>query len=322
MSDGSRSLLPALGAAAVTAGAAPFLRAGLVAIDMLDVPNDRSSHAAPVPRGGGLACALGVATAVAAHPRPAPGRELVGVAALTLVGLADDRRGLPAVARLSAQLAVGAVAGSPGAAGVARGAVVVPAAVNVVNFMDGINGISGLTALAWGLHAARVEPDSASGQAVAGAGLGFLPWNLPRARLFLGDSGSYLLGSLVGTSITRAEPRVAVRLALPLAPYLLDAGATLARRALAGRDVMTAHREHAYQRLVHEHGFSHVQVAGAHALLVAALGQAARRLPLPAATVVAVGVGGAWAAAPEIVSWARRRRTRVSSRRRRPTATS
>lgn len=322
MSDGSRSLLPALGAAAATAGAAPFVRAGLVAIDMLDVPNDRSSHAAPIPRGGGVACALGVATAIAAHPHPAPGRELVGVAALTLVGLADDRRGLPAVARLSAQLAAGALAGSPGAAGVARGTIVVPAAVNVVNFMDGINGISGLTALAWGTHAARVEPDSASGQAVAGAGLGFLPWNLPRARLFLGDSGSYLLGSLVGTSITRADPRVAVRLALPLAPYLLDAGVTLARRALAGRDLMAAHREHAYQRLVHDQGWSHVQVAGVHALLVAALGRAARGLPLPAATVVAVGVGCAWAAGPEIVSWARRQRTRVSSRRRRPTATS
>jgi UDP-N-acetylmuramyl pentapeptide phosphotransferase/UDP-N-acetylglucosamine-1-phosphate transferase len=151
----------------------------------------------------------------------------------------------------------------------------IPIAVNVVNFMDGINGITGLNLAAWGFVAMAVgtaqhEPAlMAIGAVTAGSTIAFLPWNAPVAKLFLGDVGSYLLGAMVGIGIIiggHQTPSVVVLLT-PMAIYLTDTGTVLLRRALRGERLMTAHREHVYQRLVSEGGLSHSSVSAVTAIL-------------------------------------------------------
>ena len=297
--------------ATVTTTAAPAVREALHRLGILDIPNHRSSHDRPVARGGGLACALGVVAGTVQARREGGGlapAEAVAVAALTTTGLVDDVRGLPAPARLVVQTVAGAAAGRD-ARGRLLGAALYPAAVNIVNFMDGINGITGTTAVAWGTHAAMVGSASPAGPLVAGAGAGFLPWNVPTARLFLGDSGSYLVGSLVASGLVGAPSRrEALVLAVPLLPYALDAGVTVLRRYRRGDPVTEAHREHAYQRLVHEQGLSHVQASAVHGLLVTGLGVLARTQRLGFAAAVGTVAGLGWALAPETVgAWRARR---------------
>ena len=149
------------------------------------------------------------------------------------------------------------------------GVICIPVVVNVVNFMDGINGITGLNVAAWGIVAMAVgyaqhEPSLVVIGAVnAGSTAAFLPWNVPVARLFLGDVGSYLLGALVGIGIIIGAHQTSsvVVLIAPLAIYLADTGTALVRRTVRGEPLMTAHREHVYQRLVSEAGMSHGLVA-------------------------------------------------------------
>jgi len=140
--------------------------------------------------------------------------------------------------------------------------------VNAFNFMDGINGISALTAAVagawWCWVGAQHDVDGlvVVGASLAGAMLGFLPWNAPRARVFLGDVGSYGIGFLVvvGAAWSWANDVPAVLCLAPLAVYLADTGWVLVKRAVGGRPLMQAHREHVYQRLV-DQGWSHAASA-------------------------------------------------------------
>lgn len=259
----------------VTSVAAPGAVRLLGSAGTIDVPNGRSLHASPVPRGGGLACALGVASGAlvaAGAGAPVPWPALVSAFALALVGFLDDRTHLPASPRLLAQVvagaALGAVIGGPGLA--LLGAVVMPVIVNAVNFMDGINGITALSLAGWGVLAAVAATSSGQGALAtigvltATAALGFLPWNAPRARLFLGDVGSYLFGALAAGGIllgAHASVGTGFLVAAPLLVYLTDTGLVLVRRVLTGRPVFQAHREHTYQRLVTEAQLPHLLVA-------------------------------------------------------------
>ena len=278
----------ATAAACVSFVTSPVIRRILVQRGILDNPNHRSSHSQPIPRGGGWACLAGASagclTAWAAGA-PLPLRTGVGVLALTLVGSADDARGLDAKTRLAAQALVG------GAAGAASGhrladPLVVAATVNVVNFMDGINGITSLTTAVWGANAAHVGVTRNNahvaiiGAALGGSALGFLPHNLRERRMFLGDVGSYLIGSAM--ALTALHPSLTWReralVLAPLAPYVADTGATLAKRALQGKNVLEAHREHLYQRLANERGLGHVSVSAIYASVAAATALLARPL--------------------------------------------
>lgn len=266
--------------AAVTYATAPLVRQAMIKFGTLDVPNHRSSHSDPVPRGGGIACLAGVATGLLAGRSAVPIRHVTTIIGLTAIGFADDRSGgIHPMPRLLAQVGGGVLCGlrqSPLVGGL--GAVAMPGVVNVVNFMDGINGISGTTALVWGAFAAldhtSTEPIKALGAVTAGAGLGFLPHNVPTADLFLGDTGSYLFGALMSIAVIDSmnEPVKTLRVGAPLLPYAVDAAQAIVRRGLRGEPLVEAHREHIYQRMVDSHTVSHTQMSLAHAATAATLG--------------------------------------------------
>jgi UDP-GlcNAc:undecaprenyl-phosphate GlcNAc-1-phosphate transferase len=249
---------------------------------LLDVPNERSSHSAPVPRGGGLAVMAAVTLASVAAALTGSDVlwvPLVVALALAGVGLIDDRSSLPGPVRLVLQLLAGAVvaawawsaAATPSSA-VALFALVVLIAVagyvNAFNFMDGINGISALTAIvagAWWCWVAvehEVEGLAVLGAVLAGGMVGFIPWNAPRARIFLGDVGSYGVGFLIvaGGAWAWANDVPPALCLAPLVVYIADTGWVLIKRAAGGRPLMQAHREHVYQQLV-DHGWSHTSSA-------------------------------------------------------------
>lgn len=280
-----RSLLGGAVSFAMTCATAPAVRQFLVRRGALDVPNHRSSHTTPVPRGGGLACLAGVATGLALAGRRSsiPARVIGGVAVLTATGLADDALGhVHHTTRLAAQSGAGLLI-APTVAAVPASAIATAGVVNVVNFMDGINGITGSTAAVWGLATLmtgrkRLDPGLQTlGAVTAGAGLGFLPWNAPHAQLFLGDVGSYLFGGLMAAGIVQAAPHRGTtwRVAAPLLPYGVDAAQAILGRARRGQPLTEAHRDHVYQRLVDRHGHTHTTVAAIHAVVASAIARAA-----------------------------------------------
>ena len=285
----------------VTAGLVPVVRTQVLRHGILDIPNHRSSHAEPTPRAGGIACLVGVLAAAAAGQllgHDPSWWSLVAAGVLAVVGFADDRASLPALARVGGQVAGGAAAGfsQEGFWAAGAGMLLVPAVVNAVNFMDGINGITSLTMTVWGLSALAVGLASGIGSlivmgaATSGGALGFLPFNAPRARMFLGDVGSYLFGGLAAMGILLAgtnHASVAVVLA-PLAPYAADTGFALVRRAIRRESLTQAHREHVYQQLTSGLGFAHLPVAAAVASLGACTTIVAWALPTTTGAAVIV----------------------------------
>jgi len=256
----------------------PLVLWGLRRWRLFDVPNERSSHAALVARGGGLAPALAVVCgAVLSTQLVGDARVgvLLGAVGMALIGLTDDVRGLQALTRLLGQVVVAAgalvfleqdIRGSLAWVAVfSVGALVwVVSYVNAFNFMDGINGISVAQVVvaggAWWLigRTQGVPTLETGGLLVVAAGLGFAPFNVGRARMFLGDVGSYLFGGWLGAMAVvglRAHLRPEAVLG-PLALYGADTATTLLHRLRRHQVVMRAHREHAYQRLV-QAGWSH-----------------------------------------------------------------
>ena len=185
--------------------------------------------------------------------------------AFALVGLAEDLLSLAVRTRLILQLALGAGLGIAvcsvleaslwWAPVVSMGTAVL---VNATNFMDGANGLACGHAVAtslWYVLVATVAPLPGLGLvmiSVAGASLGFLPFNAPRARVFLGDSGSYALGGAWAFAVTVCLAQgVAVEAAVaPLLVLLTDTGYTLWMRMRTGQRWYEPHKLHVYQRLV------------------------------------------------------------------------
>lgn len=260
---------------------------------MVDVPNERSSHSVPTPRGGGLAIAVAVIAGLSAAGLAGwiPFRVTVALVGgglpVAAIGWIDDRRGMSRGARiavhlLSAAWAVWWLGGLPSLrAGFvtltlgAWGAIVVVLgivwATNLFNFMDGIDGLSGLEAVTVAsagtvmlLLTGHRELASAS-LVIASASAGFLPWNWSPARIFMGDVGSGLLGFLFGAlalASERAGALPAIAWILLLGAFTFDATVTLLLRALRGERWSQAHRSHAYQLAVRS-GWSHARVSGA-----------------------------------------------------------
>ncbi|MCW2897145.1 MAG: glycosyl transferase family 4 [Actinomycetia bacterium] len=260
--------------------AEPLTIALLRRLAVLDMPGGRSSHSVPTPRGGGAPIAVGLVVAALIAPGGARAGLAFAVAVgfFGLLGLLDDLRGLPVVLRLGLQLAGASAVAALLVARLSLPAVAVIMAalagtawvvgfVNAFNFMDGVNGISGAHALIGGVAYAclagwrRDGFGVAAGLSLAVGACAFLPWNAVRARVFLGDVGSYSIGAALAVLAVRlvslGVPVEAV--AGPVALYLADVAWTLQRRIRCGERWLEAHRTHVYQRWCDE-GWSHQEV--------------------------------------------------------------
>lgn len=272
-------------AAATTTATMPIALRALRRWQVLDVPNERSSHRDVIPRGGGLAVLSGLAAGTAAAAVVGLGdRAVLAVVAATslafgVLGFLDDVASRSARVRLAAQ----AVIGAAGAMAVLALSPEPPwwnlllapfvlawvvGFVNAFNFMDGVNGISGAHALVFGAALAALGAGSSDTTVVVGAlaaasAAAFLPWNAPRARIFLGDAGSYGIGGwlALGALVAVTETDWPVAALAPAAIYVADTSTTLVRRARRGDPVFDAHREHTYQRL-NELGWGHLGATG------------------------------------------------------------
>jgi UDP-N-acetylmuramyl pentapeptide phosphotransferase/UDP-N-acetylglucosamine-1-phosphate transferase len=275
----------------ITAGAAfavsavlPFVvKPFLGRLGVLDVPNDRSSHTTVVIRGMGIAVAGGITaglvlallTGLVAVDRSLLLIILAMLGAAAVLGWIEDLRGVSILSRAGLQLLIGALGTAALAAAIGQsywwvpvGAVAVAAYINAANFMDGINGISGMHGAVVGVFYAiggvlsGQQWLTVTGVVIAMAFLAFLPWNLGRGFVFLGDVGSYLLGaSIAATAVTGLLAGVYLEYLLsPVLIYLADTFTTFLRRARRGERLYASHRSHVYQRLT-DTGLGHVQVA-------------------------------------------------------------
>jgi UDP-N-acetylmuramyl pentapeptide phosphotransferase/UDP-N-acetylglucosamine-1-phosphate transferase len=279
-----------LAAAIAASGAAWVLWRARRGVAAIDLPGERRIHRVPTPRGGGI----GMAVALWLAALPMAVIELgwllpCAVAAVAAVGWWDDHAPLSARFRLLVHLVAGAalalaigshvsgpivlavpfpplVAQHPWAALVLV-AVALAWSVNLTNFMDGTDGIAALQSLFVGVAVAVMAGIDGSALVflfafgLSGAALGFLPFNFPRARVFMGDVASGTLGLWIGLLSLWLTLRVSLAAALVLnSAFLVDTTLTLLSRVLAGRPWYRSHREHLYQWLARS-GCDHVGVA-------------------------------------------------------------
>ncbi|HSX62679.1 MAG TPA: glycosyltransferase family 4 protein [Tahibacter sp.] len=307
---------------------------------LLDQPGQRRSHSVPTARGGGIAIVAAVLGCAGPLLDIAPLPGLLLATSLILVaaiGWWDDHAALSARARIAVQIPAavllaavlyGLVPSSPDLpASIALLGLIVLSTVwsiNLHNFMDGINGLLTLqSAYVFGMAAllGRVGLEHGLNDVpaiLAAACLGFLPFNFPRARIFLGDVGSGALGLLIAAVLWWAalrEPRWIAAGLLLVSAFAIDATATLLQRFWRGRRWYSAHREHLYQWLVRSGG-SHARVVSyymAWNLLLAAplalLVATSRSVGVAAATVVLTYAAG-------IALWCRARRAVLAGVRR------
>ena len=266
------------------AGLSALLVMLMIRIGKLDRPGPRSSHVVPTPKGGGVgvtsAFAIGTFIFALLHEAAPSQLEVLATIVLASVGLSciaflDDLRDWPFSVKLAAQIVAAAVvvaasmltAPSPGwhSALVAIAAVCwIVFVTNAMNFIDGLNGLaSGVTLLASLFLAVTRGPAeailiTAPALALAAGVVGFLPFNYPKARIFMGDVGSQPCGFIIGTLgvliATRPDvPGGSLLVPLVLSGILFDVAFTLLRRAWRGSNLTEAHREHLYQ-LAHRSG--------------------------------------------------------------------
>ncbi|MBM3567076.1 MAG: glycosyl transferase, partial [Alphaproteobacteria bacterium] len=294
-------------------------------LSFFDVPNERSSHAGPVPRGAGLALTPIIAGAVWGIGRyfdaAPPEAEAVAWLALALGALSwlDDRRGLPAMARLIAHTAAVAAAlyamrdWGPFFGGLLPDTLDRVAAgflwlwfINLFNFMDGIDGISAVETAVIGTGAAIVAALAGLGDTIAPVGvvlaaaaLGFVWWNWHPAKIFLGDVGSVPFGFVLGwlLLLLLAHGQWAAALILPLY-YLADATITLVRRIVRREKFWQAHRQHFYQHAARRAGHAAVAravlFAGLALIVCAAIAATGWAWPAIAAAAIVAGILLRW----------------------------
>lgn len=277
-----------------------IVRRYAIRVRLLDVPNERSSHSAPTPRGGGVAIVISTLIALSVLWAIGSGHiRLVaalgaGGALVALLGFIDDKRGLSARVRFighlfSATWAVFIILPLPDLPffGLALdlGIIAIPLAIlyvvwsiNLFNFMDGIDGIAGVQAISVAIGGALVwallpgTTDWPVAIIFAACVAGFLVFNFPPASIFMGDAGSGFLGFIIGVLTLWAStqaPQLLWCWIILNACFLVDATTTLVRRVTRGESFHIAHRNHAYQYAARKHR-SHKRVTIA-VLLINAL---------------------------------------------------
>ncbi|MGR8979226.1 MAG: MraY family glycosyltransferase [Gammaproteobacteria bacterium] len=246
--------------------------------NMVDIPNPRSSHSMPTPRGGGVAIIIAFLFALLflnfTDESPVQSMETLWVSGgiVALIGFWDDHLHIAACWRLLAHFtaafwAIFALGGFPplnffgytlyfGWFGYLLGALFLVWLINLYNFMDGIDGIAGIEAVTVCLggvllyfitntHSLWEEP-----ALLMMASAGFLFWNFPQAKIFMGDAGSGFLGMVLGfiaLKAARLSPEFFWSWLILLGVFIVDATWTLLRRFLQGERLYQAHRSHAYQ---------------------------------------------------------------------------
>lgn len=252
---------------------------------VMDIPNERSSHTRPTPRGGGLGfiIAFAIALTIALQVLPAltsgiQPRLWFLLIPLALIGVLDDWRNVPSTLRYLIQFSVALIVvfitepfSFPGLEGLggagewiafAITVICFTALINFYNFMDGLDGlVAGVSAAQLSFLALWCH------QPVlwlwVAALVGFLVWNWDPAKIFMGDAGSTVLGAIVAISLlsqSNGFEQSWISIAI-LFPLIGDAIYTLARRFSKGENIFQAHRTHVYQRL-HQVGWPHHSIAG------------------------------------------------------------
>jgi Fuc2NAc and GlcNAc transferase len=254
-----------------------FVRRHRLKKNIFDLPNDRSSHVNPTPRGGGLGIIVAVLLCciigIAYHWIDTRLGLLVAFASLCLAGIgwADDAINLRASRKLLGQFATGFIIIAAVNWNVltlsnlflgALGLLVFVWLTNLYNFMDGIDGIAGVQTMVACVGSLIIFPNDQTPfgmnlilVSLLAASAGFLVFNWPPASIFMGDVGSATIGAIFATLIL-AQTSVANINALEVAlvwfillsPFVMDATLTLLRRAIRGDRLSQAHRSHAYQR--------------------------------------------------------------------------
>ncbi len=272
MTFGCLLLLTCIGAWTLTG----LLRRYAIAKNLIDIPNERSSHSVPTPRGGGVAI---VTLFLAVLPVLNSFDWLTGPVCLALwgagvavavTGFLDDHGHIAARWRLLVHFGAAAWGlywlGLPpltafgyglGWVGYLGAAVYTVWLLNLYNFMDGIDGLAGIEAITVCCSAALmvwlIAPDSMAWMPpvlLAAAVLGFLLWNFPPARIFMGDAGSGFLGimlALLSVQASGIAPRLLWVWLILLGVFIIDATVTLCRRVIRREKFYEAHHSHAYQ---------------------------------------------------------------------------
>ncbi|BDB18518.1 glycosyltransferase WbpL [Pseudomonas sp. CYM-20-01] len=254
------------------------LRRYALSRSLMDIPNGRSSHSVPTPRGGGVAIVLTflvalVLVALAGWVSWNAALPLLGAGTLVaVVGFLDDHGHIAARWRLLAHfsaaiwalcwigrlptISLAGVELDLGWFGHVLAALYLVWMLNLYNFMDGIDGIASIEAVCACSGACLVywltghESLMLAPMLLAVAVLGFLYWNFPPARIFMGDAGSGFLGVVIGVLSLQAAwaaPQMLWVWLILLGVFVVDATFTLGRRLLRGDKVYEAHRSHAYQ---------------------------------------------------------------------------
>ncbi|MCZ2392206.1 MAG: glycosyltransferase family 4 protein [Acidobacteria bacterium] len=294
----------------VSAAGVFLVRRWTLAKGILDVPNERSSHSLPTPRGGGIviACislAAFVIYSTSAHSTISYG-FVAGAVLVVAISWIDDLRGLPPFVRIAVHTVATAIVlidRGPfpiffGGQQAELSSVIefgisllfIVWLINAYNFMDGIDGIAGIQALAaaagWcvlGVISGQVEL-AILASVIFASSLGFLVFNWQPAKIFMGDAGSAFLGFTFASIGLLAPNGSGIRtIGLPLAcflvwPFLFDSLYTLVRRLLRREKVWHAHRSHIYQQLVRR-GYSHATVSIFYGFLALAGGVVAVTMP-------------------------------------------
>jgi Fuc2NAc and GlcNAc transferase len=280
----NHTILFALIAFAGSLAVAALVRRYATSLKVIDIPNDRSLHSQPKPRGGGLGIAcfglIGVLGAELGFWK----WLLLGASLLVaLIGWIDDSGGLRARIRLvvhsiAALMVLGflpdVISLHLGLLELSGVWLLIPAflmivwMLNLYNFMDGIDGLAGAEAIIGGAVLSVLSYYLGARDlaliylTIASASLGFLCLNWPPAKIFMGDVGSGFLGFVFGALAIRGEITKQLPLSASLAVFgffVVDSGITLIRRQLRGEKVYEAHRKHAYQKAVQK-GYSHRHV--------------------------------------------------------------
>ncbi len=300
-------------AAVITFALTPVAMRAAWRLGVVDRPGGRRIHDRPIPLLGGIAIFLGILVAVL--PNLEVDRRyasiLIGAGLICLLGVVDDRFGIPPLPKLLGQIACAAI---PVATGMTIDSITIPliepstvsfgvlaypltiifivAVANVVNLADGMDGLAagvcGISALTFAILALSLGRISAGvmAAAVAGACLGFLPWNFNPAKVFMGDSGALVLGFLLACVSIQGVMKTAAALSLvfPLVVLLvpiLDTSFVILKRLKSGQSIASADKNHFHHRLLRV-GYTQRQAVGllyAWSSVLAAFALAIRLFP-------------------------------------------